>query len=196
VRGEITEELVACRAGDPAALERLFEIVYDRLRRIARGQLGRGYRRDVLDTTSLVHEAFLKLVDRERIDWNDRIHFFSVASRAMRHVVIDAARARGRAKRGGGMVAVELRESQVHLPARSIDLLDLDHALDRLAELDPRLSRLVELRFFGGLTEREAAEALEVSDRTLRRDWIKAKAILLTLLDEPQRRRSAPAGRE
>jgi RNA polymerase sigma factor (TIGR02999 family) len=194
VRGEITEELVACRAGDPAALERLFEMVYDRLRRIARGKLG--HERDVLDTTALVHEAFLKLVDRERIEWNDRVHFFSVASRAMRQVVIDAARTRRRAKRGGGMVAIELRESQVHFPARSIDLLDLDRALDRLAELDPRLGRLVELRFFGGLSEQEAAEALGVSDRTLRRDWIKARAVLLTFLEEPRGRTGARAESE
>jgi RNA polymerase sigma factor (TIGR02999 family) len=190
VGGEITEQLVACRAGDRKALDRLFEMVYDRLRRIARGQLGRGGRPDVLDTTSLVHEAFLKLVDGERADWNDRVHFFSVASRAMRHIVIDVARARRRAKRGGGLVPVELRESQVHLPARHVDLLDLDRALDRLAELDPRLARLVELRFFGGLSEAEAAQTLGLSERTLRRDWLKAKAVLATLLDEPGGRRS------
>jgi RNA polymerase sigma factor (TIGR02999 family) len=195
LRGEITEQLVACRAGDREALDRLFEMVYERLRRIARGQLGRGGRPDVLDTTSLVHEAFLKLVDGERADWNDRVHFFSVASRAMRHIVIDVARARRRAKRGGGLVPVELRESQVHLPARRVDLLDLDRALDRLAELDPRLARLVELRFFGGLSEAEAAATLGLSERTLRRDWLKAKAVLATLLDEPGARRSGSGSR-
>ena len=149
----------------------------------------------MLDTTSLVHEAFLKLVDGARADWNDRVHFFSVASRAMRHIVIDVARARRRAKRGGGLVPVELRESQVHLPARRVDLLDLDRALDRLAELDPRLARLVELRFFGGLSEAEAAETLGLSERTLRRDWLKAKAVLATLLDEPGGRGSGVGSR-
>ena len=194
MHGEITEQILACRSGDRSARDRLFELVYDRLRRIARSQLGRGGRPDLLDTTSLVHEAFLKLVDRERTDWNDRVHFFAVASRAMRQVVVDTVRARRRAKRGGGVVPVELRESQVLLPARSIDLLDLDRALDRLAALDERLGRLVELRFFGGLSEVEAAAMLGVSERTLRRDWLKAKGLLLTLLAD--RGSGPPAGEE
>jgi RNA polymerase sigma factor (TIGR02999 family) len=179
--------------GDKAALERVMSAVYLELRKRARA-VRRKDPRGSMQTGSLVHEAFLKLVDRERIHWNDRVHFFSVAARAMRHIVIDAVRARRRAKRGAGVAPLELRESQVHVPARRVDLLDLDRALDRLSGLDPRLGRLVELRFFGGLSEAEAAAALGVSDRTLRRDWLKAKAVLLTMLDEDGRRQPTPTG--
>jgi len=182
-QGEVTSALAACRKGEPEALDRLFELVYDRLRRIARGQLGGNATRVVLDTTGLVHEAYLKMIGPDDPDWQDRGHFFAVAARAMRQIVVDHARARSAVKRGGDAEHVELHESRVAFPGRPVDLLDLDRALERLAALDGRLARVVELRFFAGLSEPEIAKVLDVTDRTVRRDWIKARALLLSILD-------------
>jgi RNA polymerase sigma factor (TIGR02999 family) len=182
-RGEVTRALVACRGGQPGAVDRLYGLVYDRLRRIARGQLGGSATGVILDTTALVHEAYLKLAAPDEPDWQDRGHFFAVAARAMRQIVVDHVRARQTDKRGGKAERVELRESRVAFPGRPVDLLDLDRALARLELLDARLTRVVELRFFAGLTEPEIASALGVTDRTVRRDWIKARALLLSSLD-------------
>ncbi len=181
--GDITRALAACREGGDAALERLFELVYDRLRRISRRQLGGSATGVVLDTTALVHEAYLKLVGPGDADWHDRGHFFAVAARAMRQIVVDHVRARRAAKRGGNDERVELRESRVAFRDRPVDLLDLDRALDKLAALDARLGRVVELRFYAGLSEPEAAAVLGVTDRTVRRDWVKARAVLLAEIE-------------
>ncbi len=180
--GEVTELLLAYREGDRAAFDRLVPLVYDDLRRIARRQLGRKGNPDrVLDTTGLVHESYLKLVDGGRVDWQDRGHFLGVAARAMRQVVIGYARRQGAAKRGAGSQQTTLDEGMIAIGA--IDgqaewLLALDAALTRLGEKNPRLAQVVECRFFAGLSEEETASALGVSLRTAQRDWMRARAWL------------------
>lgn len=183
--GEVTELLLAYREGDRAAFDRLVPMVYDDLRRIARRQLNRGSNPDrVLDTTGLVHESYLKLVDGGRVDWQDRGHFLGVAARAMRQVVIGYARRQGAAKRGAGSQQTTLDEGMIAVGAiGAIDgqaewLLALDAALGRLGEKNPRLAQVVECRFFAGLSEEETASALGVSLRTAQRDWMRARAWL------------------
>ena len=154
--------------------DRLLPLVYDELRRIAHRQLGRERTGHTLSTTALVHEAYLRLVDQTRARWVDRAHFFAVAAGVMRRILVDYARRYRAAKRGGDAQRVDLDAAEVSLDQRSGMLIDLDEALGRLAELNPRLSQVVEYRFFGGMTEEETAEALGVTDRTVRRDWIKA----------------------
>jgi RNA polymerase sigma factor (TIGR02999 family) len=178
---EITSLLAGWRQGDREAMERLFALVYGELRRRARQQLER-YRPAPLSTTTLVHETFLKLVDRSQATWADRTHFFAVASLAMRHLLVDFARKRLRKKRGGGLRPEILDEGTLLLDRRAEELDELDAALERLKSVDERLSRVVELRFFGGLSFEEAAEVLEVSPRTIRRDWRKARAFLYDAL--------------
>ena len=158
--------------------DRLLPLVYDELRRSAHRQLGRERTGHTLSTTALVHEAYLRLVDQTRARWVDRAHFFAVAAGVMRRILVDYARRYRAAKRGGDAQRVDLDAAEVSLDQRSGMLIDLDEALGRLAELNPRLSQVVEYRFFGGMTEEETAEALGVTDRTVRRDWIKAKAWL------------------
>jgi RNA polymerase sigma factor (TIGR02999 family) len=178
--GEITRLLADVREGDRSAHERLFEIVYHELKRIARRQL-RGSRPDqTLQPTDLVHEAYLRLArpepDRAQID---RAHFFAVAASAMRHIVIDHVRARSAVKRGEGRPGIAIDSVQVSSPLKpEAELLALDAGLAELETLDPRLGRVVELRFFGGMTAEEIGEALEVSSRTVRRDWRRARAFL------------------
>ena len=172
----ITEALCALRNGAPDAMDRLTPLVYERLRRIAHRQLRAEPVGHTLSTTALVHEAYLKLVDQTRAEWQDRGHFFAVASGAMRRILVDYARQHRRAKRGGGLRRVTLDESALSLDERSDNLIALDEALTRLAELNPRLSRVVEYRFFAGLTEEEIAEATGVTVRTVKRDWAKARA--------------------
>ena len=177
--GEVTRLLRAWSAGDAAALEKLLPLVYDELRRRAGAYLRQERPGHTLQPTALVHEAYLKLVGGSSIDWKDRAHFFGVAARAMRQVLVDHARARQTAKRGEGQVRVELDAAgAVAAPARSLDLLDLDRALSRLAALDERQSRLVELRLFAGLTIEESAEVLQISHATVSREWKHAEAWL------------------
>jgi len=176
--GEITRLLVAYRGGDRAAFDRLVPLVYGDLRRIARRHLrGRSSGR-TLDATGLVHEAWVKLAEATGAEWQDRGHFLAVAARAMRQIVIDDARRHAAAKRGGGERAVTLEEERVAADDRSEWLLTVDQALERLARHNDRLARVVECRFFAGLTEEETAEALEVSLRTAQRDWLRARAWL------------------
>jgi RNA polymerase sigma factor (TIGR02999 family) len=183
-RREITDLLAALRRGDPSAMERLLPLVYDELRHRAHYQLGRGGRSATLSTTGLVHEAYLRLVDSANQDWEDRNHFFGVAVKAMRSVVVDYARRRGAKKRGGDARRVNLDEAVLRVEQDAVEILALHEALDRLAALDRRLGDLVELRFFGGLTVDETASVLGVSDRTVKRDWIKARTLLYRLLHE------------
>ena len=175
--GDITGLLAALRGGDRAALDRLFPLVYRELHDRAHGQLARHRPGDTLSTTALVHEAYLKLTDSAHQTYQDRVHFFAVASRAMRQILVDYARRRMAVKRGGAP-PVTLDPEVVGDPGRPEELVALDEALVRLEALDERLARTVEMRFFGGLSVEETAAALGVSPRTVKRDWRKARAVL------------------
>src|SRR6266487_2384287 len=179
---DITGLLLAWRAGERDALDRLFPLVYDALRGIAHRQLRGEHPDRTLGTTALVHEAYLKLVDQTRVQWADRAHFFGVAAGAMRRILVDQARRRGALKRGAAPRRVSLADVPVAIEERADTLIALDEALAELAGVDERLSRVVECRFFGGLTEEETAEALGVTARTVRRDWTKAKGWLHRVL--------------
>jgi RNA polymerase sigma factor (TIGR02999 family) len=174
----ITEILRQSRGGDRAGLDALFPLVYDELSRIAHRQLGRLRPGETLNTSALVHDAYLRLVDQAQADFADRAHFFNTAARAMRFVIVDYARQRSAGKRGGGASLLQLDDVDVPVEEQSALLVGLDEALTRLAAVDERQARIVELRYFGGLTEVETAESLGISDRTVRREWLKAKAWL------------------
>ncbi len=174
---DVTELLIAYRDGEKDAFDRLLPMVYDDLRRIARRQLGRS-RNQTLSTTGLVHESYLKIVDQTRVNWQDRGHFLAISARAMRQVIITYARRRGALKRGGGERAVTLDENRIAIADQAERLLALDQALERLGERNERLAKVVECRFFAGLSEEETAEALGVSLRTAQRDWMRARAWL------------------
>lgn len=172
--------LTELRTGAPESLDRLMPLVYGELRTIAHRQLRArpASGSATLSTTALVHEAYLKLVDQSRAAWRDRAHFLALAALAMRHVLVDRAKARGAAKRGGGLRRLTLDAEEIAADDQAESLLQLNDALDRLAEFEPRLARVVECRFFGGLTEEEIAEALSVTVRTVQRDWVKARMLL------------------
>jgi RNA polymerase sigma factor (TIGR02999 family) len=174
----ITELLRAVEVGDKAARDRLFALVYGELRGVARGQLRRLPGKDTLSTTALVNETYLKLAGERAWSARDRSHFFALAARAMRQILVDHARRRSRQKRGGGEVPVSLAEALVPAPDRAEELLALDAALARLEGVDAELARIVEWRFFGGLSVEEVAALLEVSDRTVKRHWRAARAFL------------------
>ncbi|MGH7710850.1 MAG: ECF-type sigma factor, partial [Gemmatimonadaceae bacterium] len=157
--------------------------VYEELRAIAHRQLAAMGRDGTLQTTALVHEAYLKLVDQSRAQWQDRAHFLALASLAMRHVLVDRAKARAALKRGGDHRKITLDEEEIGVDDQPEALLQLHEALNRLAELQPRLARVVECRFFGGLTEDEIAEALGLTARTVQRDWAKARMLLRRALE-------------
>ena len=176
---EITALLQAARDGDGAALDLAFERVYAELRSVARAQLKRAPGRS-LDTTSLIHDAYLKLAAHERIGARDRSHFLALSARAMRQILVDAFRHRSAAKRGGGEAAVPLIDGLDAASEPGSQVLELSDALDRLAHHDRRLSRVVECKFFGGMSYEEIGQALDVAPRTARRDWFKAKAWLST----------------
>jgi len=183
---EVTPLLEAVRRGEDGAVDRLMPLLYGELRFLARRQLRRQGRSPTLDSTALVHEAYLKLVDQKQAGWRDRGHFLAVAALAMRHILVDRARRRAAAKRGQGAIRVTLDEGHRTTVPRTVDLLALDQALTALSALNERLARLVELRFFGGLTEEELTEVMEVSPRTIRRDWRKARAFLFHALQEAE----------
>lgn len=174
---EITSLLAAMRAGDATAMDRLFPLVYREFHERAHRQLAHRRPGDTLSTTALVHETYLKLVGSSNQSYNDRIHFFAVASRAMRQILVDYARRASAHKRGSGQV-VTLESEAIGNPDRAEELVALDEGLEQLERLDPRLVRIVELRFFGGLSVEEAADALGISPRTVKRDWQKARAFL------------------
>ena len=174
----ITQLLVAWSEGDRAALDELVPLVHAELRRIARNYM-RGERRGhTLQTTALINEAYVRLVDQKHVQWQNRAHFLAIASQLMRRILVDYARRRQYQKRGGGIVQVTLSDAAEVTDKRSPDLVALDEALVSLAEIDPRRSRVVELRFFGGLSIEETAEVLKVSTTTVERDWTIAKAWL------------------
>ncbi|HXB74181.1 MAG TPA: sigma-70 family RNA polymerase sigma factor [Candidatus Acidoferrales bacterium] len=184
-QSEITVLLKAWAQGDQAALERLTPLVYGELRRLARNSMRRERAGQTLQTTDLVHEAYLRLIDAQTAGWQDRVHFFAVSAQMMRRILVDRARARASAKRGGGAQRVEhstafnLDEIPDVNSARAAELIALDDALDGLAELDQRKARVIELRFFGGLTVDEAAEVLKISPQSVMRDWKLARAWLM-----------------
>jgi len=180
----ITDALLQARDGDREAMDRLFGQVYDELHRVARHALRGEQTGHTLTPTGLVHEAYFKLVDQTRVEWRDRGHFLGVASRAMRQVLVEYARRRGAAKRGGRIRPVALEEGLVSVEERAEALLAVDEALTRLAAHDPAMARVVECRFFAGLSEEETAEALGVGLRTVQRQWRRAKAWLYQELAE------------
>lgn len=167
---QITQLLLAWGKGDETALETLMPMVYDELRRVAARHLRRQRPGHTLQTTVLVNEAYLRLIDSSQVGWQNRAHFFAVSAQLMRRILVDFARSRHYLKRGGGAQQVSLDEALVVAPERAADLLALDDALRQLAALNPRQAQVVELRYFGGLSEEEAAEALKVSLRTVQRD--------------------------
>ncbi len=181
--GEITRLLVALREGRSEALEELLPLIYGELRVIARRRLGGGA---TLSATELVHEAYLRLFEQTGLALNDRRHFFAVAALAMRQILVDRARRRGALKRGGGLRRLDLDAAEIPAEDQAELVLSLDEALRRLKEVDERLTRVVELRFFGGLSVEETAEVLDVDPRTVKRDWRKARALLYqSLAGEP-----------
>lgn len=182
---EITVFLRAWSNGDAAALDRLTPVVYDELRRLARRYMRHERAGNTLQTTALVNEAYLRLVDAKSVGWQDRVHFFAVSAQIMRRILVDAARARASAKRGGRVrrvahsSAFNLDEIAAVPLGRDRELVAIDDALNALAKMDPRKARVIELRFFGGLSVEETAEVLKISPQSVMRDWKLAKAWLM-----------------
>ena len=174
----VTQLLMKWSDGDQAALDELIPLVHTELRRLARIHMGKERRGHTLQTSGLINEAYLRLVDRQNVQWQDRAHFFAVSAQVMRHILIDHARSYQSAKRGGGAHKVSLDEAALVPQQRAEELVALDDALTSLAKIDPRKSRLVELRFFGGLSVEETAEVMKISPRTVMREWRVVKAWL------------------
>jgi RNA polymerase sigma factor (TIGR02999 family) len=185
--GEITQLLKAWGGGDEAALDRLAEYVYPELRLMARRYMRNEGAGNTLQATAIVHEVYLRLIDVSKVEWQARAQFFAIAAQMMRRILVDAARARGSQKRGGEVIKVNLDETAVLSPAPDRSILALDDALTAFSLLAPRQAKVVELRYFGGLTEEEIVTALTISPRTVRRDWDFAKAWLLRELSHTVR---------
>jgi RNA polymerase sigma factor (TIGR02999 family) len=175
---DVTELLRAWGGGDKAALDQLIPVVYDELRRQASRYLRRELPGHTLQTTALVNEAYLRLIGQKNVNWQNRAHFFGIAAQLMRRILVDHARAKNRAKRGGARLRVTLDEATSVATCREIDLVALDEALNRLAKIDAQQGKVVELRFFSGLNVEETAEVLGISPATVKRDWSVAKAWL------------------
>lgn len=183
--GDVTRLLSDLRHGNRAAESQLVELVYHPLRRLAQRLLASESRENSMQATALVHEVYLRLVHPATADLNDRAHFMAVAARVMRRILVDHARVTHAVKRGGNQVRVELEESAVIDPARSEEMLAIDECLTRLGEIDPRQRDIIEMRFFGGLSEREIADVLGTSERTVRREWSMARAWMHAELSRP-----------
>ena len=181
---EVTQLLADWGRGDRSAFDKLFPLVHDELRRIARRQMSQERPGHTLQATALVNEAYLKLAGNEGFEWRDRAHFFAVCAQVMRHVLIDHARAHARDKRGGGAVQVSLNEADAIDNGRAEQIVALDEALRFLEDVDPQKGRIVELRYFGGLSIEETAEVLKISERTVRREWRRSKAWLYRMISE------------
>lgn len=181
VVGDITELIKRARAGEDAAMEKLFEELYEPLRDLARSRLARGGPQTLLDTTGLVHEFYIRLEHVGRVLVNDRGHFMAYAARAMRSVVVDFARRRAASRRGGDVEHVTLTEG-IPEPSSEQEILQVHAALEMLEKVDPRLVRVVEMRYFAGMTEEEIGKSLDITDRTVRRDWEKARLLLASAL--------------
>ena len=185
-RDEVTRILHAAAGGSKTAVDQLLSVVYGELRRLAQGYLRDEPKGHTLQATALVHEAYLRLTGQESVGFKDRVQFFGAAATAMRRILVDHARAKKRHKRGGGAQVASLDEAVHLMEERSVDLVALDEALRSLAELDPSKARLVELRFFAGLSMQEAAEVIGISLRTAERQWTTARAWLRSALDGEQ----------
>jgi RNA polymerase sigma factor (TIGR02999 family) len=181
---EVTQLLADWGKGDKSALEKLFPLVYDELRRIADRQMSQERAGHTLEATALVNEAYLKLAGQQGFEWHNRAHFFAVCAQVMRHVLIDHARAHARDKRGGGAIKVSLSEAAVMAEEQAEHFIALDAALNALEHIDPQKEKIVELRYFGGLSIEETAEVLDISPRTVRREWQRAKAWLYRMIAE------------
>jgi RNA polymerase sigma factor (TIGR02999 family) len=175
---EITQLLAEWREGKQSALDELYPLVYDELHRLARRYMSRERKGHTLQTTALINEAYVRLVDQKNVHWANRSHFFAISAQIMRRILIDHARRHAYAKRGGGARQVSLEEAATVVPNKSEELLRLDEALKSLAEMDPRRSQVVELRYFGGLNNEEIAGVLHISENTVTRDWNMARAWL------------------
>ena len=175
---EITQLLAEWREGSQSALDELYPLVYDELHRLARRYMSRERKGHTLQTTALINEAYVRLVDQKNVQWANRSHFFAISAQIMRRILIDHARRHAYAKRGGGARQVSLEEAATVVPNKSEELLRLDEALKSLAEMDPRRSQVVELRYFGGLNNEEIAGVLHISENTVTRDWNMARAWL------------------
>jgi len=180
---DVTQLLVAWGNGDEAALENLLPLIYSELHRLAQHYMQRESPGHTLQTTALVNEAYLRLVKQKEVNWQNRAHFFAVSAQSMRHILVDMARGRSRQRRGEDAPHLSLDEAMVFSVERASELVALDNALEALAKLDARKSRIVELRFFGGLNTNETAEVLKVSHATVEREWKRAKAWLSCELD-------------
>ncbi len=176
---DVTRLLQGWRSGDRTALDKITSLVYAELHRLAHGYMTRERPGHILQTSALVNEAYIRLIDASQVDWRDRAHFMAVSATIMRQVLMQYARQRLAGKRGGGDLWVELDEALILSPERDTDMVALDEALNDLARIDPKEAQIVELRFFGGLSEAETAHVLGISDRTVRREWDHAKAWLL-----------------
>jgi RNA polymerase sigma factor (TIGR02999 family) len=179
----ITDLLIGWGHGDKGALDRLMPLVYDELRNVARHHLAAEDSRHTLESAALVNETYLRLVEQERVEWRNRAHFFAISARMMRRILVDHARQRHTAKRGGGRPRLSLDQSLGLAERKDLDVVALDDALGALSKLDPQQARVIELRFFGGLTIEETSEALNVSPATVTRDWVTAKAWLYDQLN-------------
>jgi RNA polymerase sigma-70 factor (ECF subfamily) len=175
---DVTVLLSELTKGNQAAAEKLVPLVYEELKRLAKSYMRRERPEHTLQATALVNEAYLKLVQQQSVNWQSRSHFFGIAAQLMRRILIDHARGHLREKRGGAKVVLPLNEALVFSPERSEELVRLDEALGRLSQMDARQARIVELRFFGGLSVEETAQILEISPKTVKRDWSVAKAWL------------------
>jgi RNA polymerase sigma-70 factor (ECF subfamily) len=182
---EVTQLLIAWSHGDQEALEKLIPLVYGELRRLARQYMKREPAGHTLQTTALIHEAYLRLIEQKGVKWQNRAHFFAISAQLMRRILVSMARARQAHKRGGAARQVSLDEALVISEGRAAELVALDEALTELAALDPRRGRVVELRYFGGLSVEETAEVLQVSPDTVMREWKRAKAWLYAELNQP-----------
>jgi RNA polymerase sigma-70 factor (ECF subfamily) len=175
---EITRLLAQWREGNQSALDELYPLVYDELHRLARRYMSRERKGHTLQTTALINEAYVRLIDQKNVPWANRSHFFAISAQIMRRILIDHARRNAYAKRGGGAQQVSLEEAATVVPNQSEEMLRLDEALKSLAEMDPRRSQVVELRYFGGLNNEEIAGVLHISENTVTRDWNMARAWL------------------
>jgi len=179
----ITELLIGWNRGDKSALDRLMPLVYEELRNVARRRLAVEDREHTLQSAALVNETYLRLVDQQRVQWRNRAHFFAISARMMRRILVDHARQRRAAKRGGAHTTISLDPSLGLQEQADLDVVALDEALDVLSKLDPQQARVIELRFFAGLTIEEISEALRISPATITRDWVTAKAWLFDQLN-------------
>ena len=183
---EITQLLMNWSQGDKAALDQLVPLVYPELRRLAKRHMARESPEHTLQTSALINEAYLKLIDQQSVPWQNRSHFFAVAAQVMRHILIDHARRQHYDKRGAGAQHIPLDEAAIVQQGRAAQLVALDEALNALADLDPRRSQIIELRFFGGLSAEEIAEVMKISPATVQREWQAAKAWLHHMMTSGQ----------